>query len=39
MISDVLSDPNDKGIYTNVKREVQALSLEFPLYPILDHLV
>ena len=37
MISDILSDPNDKGVYNNVKRDVQALTAEFPLYSVLDH--
>ena len=37
MISDILSDPNDKGVYNNVKRDVQALTAEFPLYSALDH--
>ena len=39
MISDILSKPSDKMIYNDVKREVQALTAEFPLYPTLDHLV
>ncbi len=39
MISDILSDPQDKTVYNNIKRDVQALTAEFPLYPTLDHLV
>jgi len=39
MISDILSKPSDKVIYNDVKRDVQALTAEFPLYPTLDHLV
>ncbi len=39
MISDILSKPSDKIIYNDVKRDVQALTAEFPLYPTLDHLV
>jgi len=39
MIADILSNPNDKTVYNDVKRSVQALTAEFPLYPSLDHLV
>ncbi|RAP25875.1 serine hydroxymethyltransferase [Candidatus Marinamargulisbacteria bacterium SCGC AG-333-B06] len=39
MISDILSNPNNKTVYNDVKRSVQSITAEFPLYPSLDHLV
>ncbi|RAP31425.1 serine hydroxymethyltransferase [Candidatus Marinamargulisbacteria bacterium SCGC AG-343-D04] len=39
MISDILSNLEDEAVMNDVKKRVQSLTNQFPLYPELDHLV